>query len=65
MTQIVRDFISNGTLLFALVFLYGALDIKPMRKKPGQSIISGLIIGGFAILLMEMPWRFAEGLIFD
>ena len=65
MPQILRDFINNSTLLFALVFVYGALNVKPRQKNHLKSVFLGLMIGLFAILLMLNPWEFSQGLIFD
>lgn len=62
---IIDDLIRNALLLFALVFLYGALNVKPNQKNIIKSIILGLVIGGFVILVMLNPWVMAQGLIFD
>lgn len=65
MPQILRDFINNSTLLFSLVFLYGAMNVKPRQKNNVKSVFLGLMIGLSAILLMLNPWEFTQGLIFD
>ncbi len=57
--------LQNIGLLFALVFLYGATNFNPQVKKLRKKIIIGLVIGCFAILVMNFPWRLEEGIFYD
>lgn len=59
------DLINNAVLLFALGFIYGATNFKPKEVEPFKKIILGLVIGGFAMLVMMTPWYASEGLIYD
>ncbi|MBU1145533.1 MAG: diguanylate cyclase [Firmicutes bacterium] len=61
----VSEVIQNAILLFALVFIYGASDFLPDTKNTTKRILIGVLIGGFAVLIMMFPWRISEGLIFD
>lgn len=65
MSEVLRDLISNSMLLFALVFLYGSMNVKPRQNNVWKSVFLGMMIGGFAILLMLNPWELRQGLIFD
>ncbi len=57
--------LQNIGLLFALVFLYGATNFNPQVKELRKKIIIGLVIGVFAILVMNFPWKLEEGIFYD
>lgn len=59
------ELIQNVILLFALVFVYAAININPDSSKIRQKIFIGFIIGGFTILLMLNPWQANNGVIYD
>ena len=61
----LTDMLRNVVILFALVFLYGSTNISFKPKTAAVKIVHGLIIGGFAVLIMLFPWQFGDGLIFD
>ncbi|MDD3865800.1 MAG: diguanylate cyclase [Candidatus Izemoplasmatales bacterium] len=63
--QIIADLFRNAILLFAIVLAYGTLNLRPIQAKNWQKIVLGIIIGGFAILIMLNPWQMGPGLIFD
>lgn len=62
---VITELIQNSILLFALVFIFGASNMKPDSKEIIKKIILGLVIGSFAIMIMAFPWKLEEGLIFD
>ncbi|MBN2504065.1 MAG: diguanylate cyclase, partial [Bacilli bacterium] len=55
----------NIAVLFALVFIYGATNFNPKSKQTNKKIIIGLVIGGFAILVMNFPWELEPGIFYD
>jgi len=62
---VIEALLRNALLLFALVFVYGAINVKPNQKNILKSVVLGLMIGGFAVLVMMNPWVMEQGLIFD
>ena len=63
--DVFTKLIQNIVLLFALVFIYAATNINPGPSKLKQKVFLGLVIGGFAVLLMIAPWEVEQGAIFD
>lgn len=59
------EILNNIILLFGLGFLYAASNVSPKSKKIVPSILSGIIIGLFTLMIMINPWSIQEGLIFD
>ncbi len=59
------EILNNIILLFGLGFLYAASNVSPKSKKIVPSILSGIIIGLFILMIMINPWSIQEGLIFD
>ncbi|HBT59617.1 MAG TPA: hypothetical protein DEA45_02185 [Acholeplasmataceae bacterium] len=59
------EILNNIILLFGLGFLYAASNVSPKSKRVISSIILGMIIGLFTLMIMFNPWSIQEGLIFD
>ncbi|MDP3129742.1 MAG: diguanylate cyclase, partial [Bacillota bacterium] len=58
--------LKNAILLFALVFIYGIMDIRITEKRRlVREIVTGLLIGSAAVFVMMNPWELSTGLIFD
>lgn len=68
--MVTREFITalagNAALLLSLVYTYDLLNsIRwAWRTRAGQ-VFTGIIIGVMGIFLMQMPWTFQNGIIFD
>lgn len=60
------DLVHNVALLLALGLLYDIIALKPQRAKPAlQQLFIGVAIGAIGIAVMQTPWEFAPGIIFD
>lgn len=57
--------LQNVALLFALVFLYAATNFNPQARELRKKIFIGLVVGGFAVLVMNFPWKLEEGIFYD
>ncbi|MHB0981198.1 MAG: LytS/YhcK type 5TM receptor domain-containing protein [Thermoleophilia bacterium] len=57
--------LENAILLLALVVLYDAFPARSELGRRGFEVVSGGLIGLFAIVLMLNPLRFSPGVIFD
>lgn len=66
MLDMLNWLLRNAILLFALVFIYGIMDLRvAVKKRLVRDILTGLLIGGSAVLVMMNPWELSTGLIFD
>lgn len=54
----LTDLFRNSILLFGLIFIYGAMNLRPNETKIEKTIIAGLLIGFFTIMIMMSPWKF-------
>ncbi|AUD64057.1 hypothetical protein BK010_10335 (plasmid) [Tenericutes bacterium MO-XQ] len=63
--EILYSLLQNAILLFGLGFLFAAASFETKLNKPLLKILTGLTIGGIAILIMRNPWELEAGLIFD
>ena len=54
----LADLLRNSILLFGLIFIYGAMNFRPNETKIQKTIIAGLLIGFFTIMIMMSPWKF-------
>ncbi|MBU1093959.1 MAG: diguanylate cyclase [Firmicutes bacterium] len=63
--DLISKLMQNIVLLFALVFIYAATNFNPGQKKLTHKIFLGIVIGGFATLLMINHWEVETGAIFD
>jgi len=58
---VIIDLLRNSILLFALIFVYGALNFRPNETKLIKNIVAGLLIGFFTIMIMMSPWQYETG----
>ena len=64
--NIIFGLVNNAALLMALGLVYDTVtDSKKAYGSTFQQAVSGLIIGGIAIVLMATPVRWEPGVIFD
>jgi signal transduction histidine kinase/CheY-like chemotaxis protein/HPt (histidine-containing phosphotransfer) domain-containing protein len=64
--KVLIGLVNNAALLLALGLIYDLFSQGKQKKVPALSqIISGLIIGCMAIVLMGTPVNWAPGIIFD
>ncbi len=64
--NIIFGLVNNAALLMALGLLYDTVSgSKKARGSSFYQIVSGLLIGGIAIVLMATPVRWEPGVIFD
>lgn len=61
----LNSLLQNAILLFGLGFLFAAASFETKLNKTFLKVVTGLIIGGIAILIMRNPWELEAGLIFD
>jgi diguanylate cyclase (GGDEF)-like protein len=52
----IIEMLRNSVLLFALIFIYGAMNFRPNEPKLLKNIIAGLLIAFFTIAIMMNPW---------
>ncbi|MFA5007233.1 MAG: HD domain-containing phosphohydrolase [Candidatus Izemoplasmatales bacterium] len=65
MSASLMALLRNAILLFALVFVYGIVNFRMLKRRLIGEIVTGLIVGAFAILVIMNPWEMESGLIFD
>lgn len=63
--EILRYLVYNTALLLVLGVLYEIILTKTYKNSSITRLISGLIIGFIAIIIMANPWELEPGLIFD
>ncbi|NQT57521.1 MAG: PAS domain-containing protein [Bacteroidetes bacterium] len=64
--EIFLSLINNMALLLLLGFIYDLLyPWLEKRKSFYRSVIIGVILGSMGMIVMLMPWRFTEEIIFD
>lgn len=64
--NIIFGLVNNAALLMALGLVYDTLtDSKKAYGSTFQQVVSGLMVGGIAIVLMATPVRWEPGVIFD
>lgn len=62
------ELIRNAALLLALGLLYDMLPLHEQEKlsrRSAQQILTGVVLGSFAMTVMLSPWILTEGIIFD
>jgi PAS domain S-box-containing protein len=66
MTEFARSLLANGALLMAISGLYDILSGRIKGRSPAyQAVLTGLMFGGGAVLVMLFPIRYNSGVIFD
>ncbi len=56
----------NAALLLAIVFVYDLALANPLRMKtPWVRILAGLCLSAIAVSVMQIPWVFGQGIVFD
>jgi hypothetical protein len=58
--------VGNAALLLSLVYVYDLLNV--FRWVSGtwiRRVITGMAIGAIGIFVMQMPWTFVTGVVFD
>ncbi len=64
--ELIVGLLQNGSILLAATLLYDIFwSNKSDVKSYGYGIVSGIIIGLVAILLMKTPWTMSPGIFFD
>ncbi len=63
---LIIGLLQNTAILLSLSLLYGSVWLKFEPAKPLMNkVITGIVIGCIAILLMQTPWTFVPGIVFD
>jgi|GEM_PF-6848534 len=58
--------IYNAALLLILVYIYSIIpEFKISGRLSFINIAVGIVLGGIGILIMQTPWQFASGIVFD
>ena len=63
--MILKELINNVSLLLALVVVYEASYLIPATRPRVVSFAKGLLIGIIGIAIMNLPFRFEDGIFFD
>ncbi len=62
------ELIRNAALLLALGLLYDMLPLHEQEKftqRSAQQVLTGIVLGAFAMAVMLSPWILSEGIVFD
>ena len=63
--SIFTDLVINGALIISLVALYGSLYRQLAHRARTFQVVTGVLFGGAAIAVMNIPFHFMPGVIFD
>ncbi len=56
----------NAALLLAIVFVYDLALANPLRlRTPSLKVLAGLCLSAIAVSVMQVPWVFGQGIVFD
>ena len=64
-TQLLKDLVTNTSLLLAISIVYNLFFIHFDRQKKWLDGIIGIFVGGMGMLLMLNTVSFSNGIIFD
>lgn len=63
--KIIRGLISNAALLISLSLIYDWLFLRFKQRGVLRDVITGTVLGSFALFVMLLPWELSPGLVFD
>lgn len=63
--RVFVQLLANALLLFASSFLISTLNINPKQQNLIRKILTGLLLGGFVVVIIYNALNFGDGLIYD